>query len=165
MTANTADKQTASEPRPALDWPRFTDKLAAVLEGLEEEEFLICAVKGTNRFVQFSAQGDNGMRVETTSNAFLSGAQRLDESQIAALHRLGWFSPTGTPAESATPELDPDGSPNFYTHVWAPVPFRDVARLAVRTLTEVLGVPDPGCLEHTHLSESDGEIVWPKLDL
>ena len=31
MTADTADKQTASEPRPALDWPRFTDKLAASL--------------------------------------------------------------------------------------------------------------------------------------
>ncbi len=78
---------------------------------------LICAVKGTNRFVQFSAQGDNGMRVKTTSNRYLKGAERLDETQISTLHRLGWFRPTGTHAEAGTPILDPDGSPNFYTHI------------------------------------------------
>ena len=159
MTNKTLDLTTTDQDNHPIDWPLYTEKLATALASLEEDEFLILVLKGTNRFVQFSAQGDNGMRAETTSNAYLSGSQRLDDSQIAALLALGWYSPTGSPDEAATPDLDPCGSPNYFGHIVAPVPFKEVAEWAVKTLTEVLGAQDPGCLEYEHFSSPAPEVI------
>jgi hypothetical protein len=135
-----------------------------VLATLEEDEFLIISVKGSNRFVQFAAQGSFGMRAETTSNTYLAESEQLDAGQIAALTQAGWSAPTGAP-NASTPELDPDGSPNFFIEFPEPVPFGDVAKLAVHTLAEVLRVPHPGFLEYRGGEFAGNAIEWPALGL
>ncbi len=108
---------------------------------------MILCLKGTNRFVQFAAQGSHGMRMEATSNAFLKRKQKLSTEQIAQMTAAGWLEPTGAPDE-ATPELDPDGSPNFYKEFPRPVRFKRLAALAVQTLRDIMGVPHPGFLQY-----------------
>lgn len=126
-------------------WPAFQDHLAEALSRLEEDQFLILTVKCSDRFVQFAGEGAFGMRVETTSNSYLAKPERLNRRQMIALEKLGWRSPTGSP-KSATPEKDPDGSPNFFREFPHPVPFEEVAGFAVNTLAEILRVPHPAFL-------------------
>ncbi len=133
--------------RMSVAWPPFEKRLATALAKLEEDQFLILSLKGTNRFVQFAAQGSHGMRMEATSNAFLKRKQKLTAAQIAQMIAGGWLEPTGARHE-ATPELDPDGSPNFYREFPRPVRFKRLATLAVQTLRDIMGVPHPGFLEY-----------------
>ncbi len=133
--------------RMSVAWPPFEKRLATALAKLEEDQFLILCVKGTNRFVQFAAQGSHGMRMEATSNAFLKRKQKLSTEQIAQMIAGGWRGPTGAHHE-ATPELDPDGSPNFYREFPRPVRFKRLATLAVQTLREIMGVPHPLFLQY-----------------
>jgi hypothetical protein len=130
----TATPQPNPKSRVSVAWPPFEKALAAVLERLVEDQYLILLVKQTNRFIQFAAQGSFGIRVEATSNHYLSKQEKLDERQIAALIEAGWQAPTGKPNES-TPENDPDGSSNFYAEFASPASFEAVARLTIRTLT------------------------------
>jgi hypothetical protein len=106
-------KASAATKRLSVAWPPFAEKLAAALAKLEEDQYLILLVKRSNRFVQFAAQGSYGMRVETTSNAYLSKPEKLNERQVVMLLQSGWSDSTASPDES-TPENDPDGSPNFF---------------------------------------------------
>lgn len=148
----------------SVAWPPFAQKLAAALEKLEEDQFLILSVKRSNRFIQFAAQGSFGMRVETTSNSYLAKPEQLNERQIASLIDAGWHDPTGTPPES-TPEGDPDGSPNFFVEFSVPVSFEAVANLTVRTLAGILRVPYPGTLQYEAFDEHGKAIDLPGLGL
>lgn len=148
----------------SVAWPPFAEKLAAVLGNLEEDQFLILLVKRTNRFVQFAAQGSFGMRIEATGNSYLEESEQLNEQQIAAMLEAGWQAPTGTPSGS-TPEADPDGSPNFYVDIPAPVSLEIAANLAVSTLVKILHVPHPGFLEYEAYDEYGDAIALPGLGL
>lgn len=150
--------------RLSVAWPPFAEKLAAALAKLKEDQYLILTVKRSNRFVQFAAQGSYGMRVETTSNAYLSKPEKLNTRQIATLLQDGWSDPTASPDES-TPENDPDGSPNFFVEFPDPVSFTAVANLAVRTLAEILRVPHPGSLQYDAFTAEGKKIALPKLGL
>ncbi len=157
-------KTPAATNRLSVAWPPFAEKLAAALAKLEEDQYLILLVKRSNRFVQFAAQGSYGMRVETTSNAYLSKPEKLNKRQIATLLQDGWSDPTASPDES-TPENDPDGSPNFFVEFSDPVSFTAVANLAVRTLAEILRVPHPGSLQYDAFTAEGKKIALPKLGL
>jgi hypothetical protein len=106
----------ASGPTLRWGWAEFEASLATVLASLVEDQYLIVQVKHRPYFVQFAAQGAEGMRVESTSNVVVSPAFRLDQSQVDELVRLGWQRPTGT-VDSSTPERDTAGSPNFFIDV------------------------------------------------
>lgn len=158
----TAATHPTLKSKVSVAWPPFEKTLAAVIEGLVEDQYLILLVKQSNRYIQFAAQGAFGIRVETTSNHYLSKQEKLDERQIAALSEAGWQVPTGKPNES-TPENDPDGSPNFYAEFAAPVSLEAVARLTVRTFAEILRVPHPGFLQYEAFEDVEGE--WTALAL
>ncbi|MEO8541610.1 MAG: hypothetical protein ABI577_17850, partial [bacterium] len=128
-------------------WPVFESRLAEVLGALEEDQSLVISAKRGWAYVQFAAQGSFGLRAETVSNNYLPSSDRLRDDQIAALQELGWVAPTGTPRE-ATAKQQPDGSPNFFRDFGRPVSFEAVARMAVRTLTEVHGIPHPGYFDY-----------------
>lgn len=145
-------------------WPAFSLRLAAVLEKLEEDQFLILSVKNSNRFIQFAAQGSFGVRVETTSNSYLAKPEKLKKEQIVALISLGWAEPTGSPDE-ATQSNDPDGSPNFFIEFCTPVSFEAVADFAVKTLSKVLRVPHPGSLQYQAFDDLGEGIALPELGL
>jgi hypothetical protein len=147
----------------SVAWPPFEKALASGLAQLEEDQYLVISAKRGDRFVQFAGQGSFGMRAETVSNGFLPKAEQLSDEQIAALVALGWSSPTGTP-ETSTPETAPDGSPNFFVDFAQPVRHQAIAKLAVRTLTEVLCVPHPGFLHYEAFGD-DGPVDLPVLGL
>ena len=132
------------------DWQTFADKLAAVLERLDEGQFLILSLKDRNLFVQAVAQGNHGLRLETTSNEYRSNDDQLSETEIARLEKMGWRLPT---RPDSRPDNDLFGSPNFYLDAPQPADVSVCASLLVRTLVDVLGVADHGQLE---IASDDG---------
>lgn len=90
-------------------WRDFVEQLHSTLQTMQEDQFLVIALKGSNRFVQFAHYGDHGLRAEVSSNASLNITDRLSHSEIEKLLDLGWSEPTNSPARS-TPQDDPDGS-------------------------------------------------------
>jgi hypothetical protein len=142
-------------------WHPFATSLSRTLAQLVEDQFLILVCKGSSRFVQFAMQ-HKGMRIEAASNHFLMGRDALGVKQIAALRRLGWHSPTGTP-EQATPELDPDGSCNFFIDVPLPLDFPQLAALAVKTVSTVMDVPHDGYLAYNAFGITGGDVSFPGL--
>lgn len=145
-------------------WAPFAHKLAATLENLEEDQYLILSVKHSDRFIQFAGQGSFGIRIETASNSYLDGPEQLYEVQIVTLIEAGWKRPSGAPAES-THESDPDGSPNFFVDFPAPVSFESVANLTVRTFSEILRVTHPGSLQYLAFDDDNQAIALPELGL
>jgi hypothetical protein len=59
----------------------------------------------------------------------------------------------------------PDGSPNHFRRFRAPVPFAEAARLAVRTLGEVLRVGSPGDLRYRAFDAEGHAVTLPGLGL
>lgn len=165
MTARkTAAPATNPPARLSREWPPFAQRLAAAIDSLEEDQFLILLVKRSNVFVQFFRHGAGGFRVETTSNAYRAGPEKLDARQASALQAMGWQPPTGTPKQS-TPEQDPDGSPNYFIDFDDDSPRAGIADVAVRTFAEVLRVPYPSMLEYEAGDTDGGSIVLPSLKL
>ncbi|MGA7993087.1 MAG: hypothetical protein WCC53_16790, partial [Thermoanaerobaculia bacterium] len=77
---------------------------------------------------------------------------------------LGWSAPTGTPKQ-ASPKRQPEGSPNFFRDFERPVSYDEVARMAVRTLTEVFEIPHPGYLMYKAFGKKQETILIPTLGL
>lgn len=152
----------ARQPRAADAWKQFAYELRRTLAGLEEDAFLIIAIKRSNRFVQFAGQGSFGMRVEATSNFYLPEPEQLSETQHDLLLDLGWQAPTNLPDDFG---YKADGSPNYFVDLAHPVPFDDVATLAISTLVSVDGADHPGFLEYTAISNSGKTISFPNLGL
>ena len=157
------------EPQPksariSRDWPGFAERLASVLSGMEEDQFLIISDKNSKRYVQFAAQGAFGMRAEISSNAYLPRPDHFSDGQMARLTEAGWLPPTGTPEES-TPGQDPDGSPNFFIQCDAPIDAPRIAEQAVNALVEVFGIPYPGFLTYHAFDHDDNGLTFPELGL
>ncbi len=142
-------------------WQPFAARLQQALSEMQEGQFMVLALKETNRFVQFAAQGALGMRVEATSNHFLSGQDLLDSKKAAVLVALGWNPPTGTPTQS-TSESDPEGSPNFYLDIPNPIDFSKLAVMAIRTLSDVYGAAHDGFLECAAYDSAGNAIALPE---
>ena len=153
-------KSTVQTHKRSVEWPVFQANLATVLKSMQEDEFLIISEKRANRFVQFSAQGGFGMRVETTSNAYLDRGEECRAADHLALLALGWKSPTGSPAES-TPTDDPDGSPNYFVDFPPETPPEQIAALSIHTLADLYGVSHPRNLEYDAF-EHDGTPIEHK---
>ena len=164
QVAGAATLPAMSPDKVSVAWAPFAEKLAKGLAKLEEDQYLILPVKRSRRFVQFAGQGSNGLRMEATGNKYLGKHEQLNADQISALVKLGWNPPTGTPEES-TPELDPDGSPNFCIEFPSPVQYATVANLAVQTLREILRVPHPAFLEYESFNADSEILAFPELGL
>jgi type III secretion system-like peptide-binding chaperone len=160
-------RRLAESPACAAAWERFQRRLAEVLPDLSEDEYLIITRKQTNQFVQFAAQGQHGMRVEAVGNEFLSASAQLSDESIASLVAMGWHAPTYALTTKPADEDEPaDGSPNFYLDAATPVPFGELAALAVRTLREIHRISHPGWLEYATLSADEGlSIRFPSLGI
>ncbi len=152
------------ERRISKNWAPFAHNLSQVLARLEEDQFLILSSKHGNRFLQFSCQGAWGMRAEVASNHFLKGNDRLSRREMAWLRTHGWNSPTGTGGQ-ATPEYDPDGSPNYYIDFPVTVPASDIAKLVIDTLAQGLAVPHPGTLTYESFDSERGQLAFEDLGL
>lgn len=145
-------------------WAPFEASVASVIARLKEDQFLIISAKRSNRFIQFAGQGSYGLRAEVVANVFLSPGERIDEAGLQDLRNLGWGAPTGSP-QASTPELAPDGSPNFFIQCPTPVDSTRLADVAVQTLHRVLGVPHPGFLEYLSFDADGKRLSFPSLGL
>lgn len=148
-----------SPPRQA--WDEYAKVVARILDALDAGQFLILTAADRPIFVQFATQGSRGLRAEAVSNGFLPPGHQLDARALAAALRLGWQPPTSDPA--ATPDQDPEGSPNYFREWPAPVPYQEVARLAVDTLTDVFGVAHPGHVRYEAFTRAGTPILLPAL--
>ena len=153
-----------TDRRVSKDWTPFAHNLALVLPRLEEDQFLILSSKHGNRYLQFSCQGVWGMRAEVTSNHFLKGDDRLTRQQMAWLSANGWNAPTGKAAQ-ATPENDPDGSPNYYIDFPTSASASDIVRVAIETLIYGLALPYPGALSYESFDSTGGALEFQDLGL
>jgi hypothetical protein len=143
------------------NWESFEAGLAAALAVLGDEILILSARTG-NRYVQFASSAGKGVLAETGSNAYLAEQDRLDAGQVAALLGLGWSQPTHAPDAD---DPVPGGSPNHFRRFRAPVPFAEVARLAVRTLSEVLRVRCPDELRYKAFDGDGHPLTLPGLGL
>ncbi len=150
--------------RISRDWDPFAHNLDQVLSRLEEDQFLILTAKHGNRYLQFSCQGHWGMRAEVASNHYLEGDDRLSRKEMSWLRNHGWNAPTGKPTQ-ATPEKDPDGSPNYYIDFPESVTVADIASLAVDTLIHGLALPYPGALSYQSFCNNAGPLAFDELGL
>jgi hypothetical protein len=148
---------TVPDPAPcahaSVAWSDFADRLAQVLARLGDREFLIVEIARTHAYVQFAASAKHGLRAETVSNLYLSGASMLDDAQCAALARADWEAPR------------PGESPNYFRNFPMPGGAATAAALAIHTLRDIHGVPDPSGLEYKAFASGSGFLAFPSLGL
>ena len=149
------------KPAQAQTWVELENNLAAALRSLEDDS-LVIGVKGSSRYVQFANQSDYGLRAETVSNAHLAPAEQLDPARLKALTALGWLQPTH--ADRGNLKW-PAGSPNFFHDFLNPPDCAAAAKLVLRTLAEILDVPNPNRLEYTAFDERGRPVLLPALGL
>lgn len=152
----------ARQPVTPEAWRQFADRLLVALCALEEDEFLVLQVKGTDRYVQFMDQGAFGLRAESVSDFYLSDGDHLGEEDYRALMNLGWHAPTRLPEFFGH---DFDGSSNYYVDLARPVSVEDVAVMAVLTLIHVHRAGHPGRLEYDARSLAGLSIRLPTLGI
>jgi len=146
------------------DWAPFARNLSRVLARLEEDQFLILSAKRGNRYLQFSGQGAWGTRIEVGSNQFLKGEDRLTRQEVAWLRTHGWKAPTGTPKQ-ATPDKDPDGSPNYFIDVPSHIGASDCVSMIVDTLIHGLSFHHPGALSYEAFDAAGKVLSFQELGL
>ena len=163
LMVNEVANESSAPSAPLASWEAFEKALASALSVLADESLVVSARMG-NRFVQFHACPDEGVFCEAVSNAYLDPAERLDDGQLAALLSLGWSAPTRAP-DSQSPASAPKGSPNFFREFPTPYACSEIARFAVRTLTEVLRIPSPDGLEYRAFDDSGHGVTFPVLPI
>ena len=118
--------------------------------------------KMRNVYVQFTAQGFYGMRIEAVGNEFLEPSDQLIKDDVQKLLKIGWHSPTYKRSK-ADPE-PPVGSCNYYIDVDKPVPYSKLAAIATRTLQQVYCTRHPGYLQYNAIGPNYS-VRFPTLGL
>lgn len=153
--------QVKNQPSADHEWARLTDDLAHCLANLVEDDYLVLSFKRGWYYVQFTAQGQFGMRAEASSNAYIMLPDaRLSTEAYKVMHQLGWRMPTVLPERH-----DPDGSPNFFLDWANPVDFKSLSELTVRTFRQVFGISHPGQLQYVAFTSTGTKIRLPNLRL
>ena len=143
-----------------LPWEDFEARVAASLERMALDQYFILSTRPRRDdeslyFVQFAQGGRAGFLAEAVSNRHLMGAAQLAPGQEEAMAALGWQFPD----HHAT-------KPENFSRQWPmPVPFADVAALAVRTLREVYGVERPADLVYRRFSRDGHDFAEPGLGI
>jgi hypothetical protein len=104
-------------------------------------------------YIQFAMGGDEGVRIETVANAYLTRYERFSQESQLRLVELGWQPPTRLPGEAPD---DPSGSPNYFHDYPVPTPFDEVAATTVRT---------PAVLEYLAFWTTGSPIELPDLEI
>ena len=157
-----ANPAAAGDPgsRAELPWDEFETRLAAALERMAIDQYLIltkrlAGVDESLYFVQFAQGGRAGFLAEAVSNRYLTGAAQLPPAREEAMADLGWQFP------------DPHASmPENFSRQWPmPAPFPEAARLAVWTLREVFGVGRPAELVYRRFTREGHDFAEPGLGI
>lgn len=173
MPKNSQQKKQRAEAAAATDqsfdqacaeaWQQFGAALAAALNDLDGDEFLVISAQDTECYIQFAGQEGGGMRAEAQSNTFIEKKFRLSKARQHLLLSMGWNKPTYVPSPDI-PEPS-EGSCNYYVDAAAPVSFQNLATLGVNTLRQVYGVSLPGELTYAAFSHDGDSIRFPTLGI
>ncbi len=123
-------------------WTAFEARLAAALAHMEHATYLVVSLAaepraGASAYVQFAQGGLLGFRAEAAGNHWLPPGHGLGPAKEERLAALGWQRPA------------PASQGRNWTREWQePVPFAEVAEVAVRTLREVYGAASPDDLRY-----------------
>lgn len=158
-TATTAPAAVPSARSP--EWSAFEQRLAEVLAVLEDGQYLVISAEPSHFFVQFAADEMGGLRAETVGLAYLDPTERYSDDQLAELAALGWQPPT----VSDPSQVPPGGSVNFFADFTTPVPFEQVAAMAVTTLADVQRITGPSELRYRAFDDDGHEILLPTLGI
>ena len=109
--------------------------------------------------MQFAVEARSAIRAEAVSSGWLPESHALGERTNQALADLGWIPPAGCK------DGDPQRPENFHRTYERPIDYREVARLAVRTLRDVFQASFPGRLEYDAFAQEGGAILLPMLRL
>ncbi len=161
LTVNEIATEPPARSAPLPTWNAFEQALSSALSVLADESLVVTARVG-NRYVQFHACPGESLFCESVSNAYLGPAEKLDDGQLAALLSLGWSFPTHAP-DAPPPASAPRKSPNFFRDFPTPYSCSEIARLAVRTLTEVHRIQSPADLEYRAFDDSGHGVTFPVL--
>lgn len=149
----------AGDPRDA--WDAFEARLARALAAMERATYLVVSVAGeprarTTAYVQFAQGGPLGFRAEAAGDHLLQPGHGLGPDREERLRGLGW-----------QPPADPVQGRNWIREWQEPVPFEDVARLAVQTLCEVYGATSPDDLRYRSggFPAHQGPVPDPALEI
>lgn len=128
-----AAEGSTARPAGEMSWEEFERKFGHLLGWLEIDQWVVASASGRpGVYVQIKLI-EGGLRMETTSNTYLMGEDRLTEEQESRLLGLGWRAPSDAR----------DGSPNFYVDLPWPIDASAVARRTARTLAEIHRVVSP----------------------
>jgi hypothetical protein len=132
-------------------WPEFERRLAATLESMRPETFLILTTlpdPGDRAvYVQF-ANATTLLRLEAVGNEYLPEARRLDEAAMARMAALGWQRPG-----------EDEEQHNLFREWPLPAAWAEAASLAVVTLRDVFGLPGPSALVYQVGAFGEGEAA------
>ena len=142
-------------------WAAFESRLAAAIEHLEPETYLVLTVDSDETaaglYVQFARLVSSGLLAEAASNHYLAPALALTSEQEARLVEIGWTRPEGSAATGR----------NFSRRWPTPVPWGEAAALAVRTLREAFGAVAPDALRYRSgaFPGKTGPVAQPDLGI
>lgn len=156
-------KSGPSVARLSPGWRAFAVRLAGALAA-RPEAFVVLQVKGAPHYLQVATGGAGGARVEAIGDGYLPEGAKLGPEQLALLEALGWRAPTGRP-EDPEASRPPGWSPNFHRDYPQPVPWSEVAELAVATLARVFGVAGPEGLVYQAMDGEERRLSIPELGL
>ncbi len=142
------------------DWPEFEVRLAAALERLKPDTFLVLTVSvprpaGPGPYVQYANSGRRGFRAEASGNHFLAAPHALSPEAEERLGEFGW----------QWPEPAGEDDRNFHREWPNPAPWAEIAALTVQTLRDVFGVATPTSLRFLHRGFPGFDGRLPRLDL
>ncbi len=128
---------TGTAADPGREWAAFEARLARALGAMEHATYLVVSLADEPRatasaYVQFAQGGLLGFRAEAAGNQWLGPGQGPSEAQQEMLTELGWQRPGSAPQGR-----------NWVREWEEPVPFPEVAAIAVQTLREVYGAKSP----------------------
>jgi hypothetical protein len=144
--ATAAQTESEAETELSRAWSTLEQRLAAALESLSGNEFLILVRPGTEHFVQFAAHDGEGLRAEAVSGYYTEEPAEVLDARHERLLALGWRAPTNFPDHLSGHE--PEGSPNYFLDLAEPVRFPALAATVVRTLREAYAVSTPEALAY-----------------
>jgi hypothetical protein len=140
-------------------WEAFRAALSGVLSRMAVDTYLVLNVRPAEadslHYVQFAQSGRSGFLAEAVSNRNLVGRSALSPQQEEQLADLGWQFP----APRSTSDV------NFSRQWPMPVPFDDVAALAVRTLREVYGANETSDLVYQRFARGGHAFAQPELGI
>ncbi len=146
---------------PSGGWTAFEERLTGALRAMEHATYLVVSLAAEPRasasaYVQFAQGGLLGFRAEAAGNTWLPPGHGLGPAQEERLAALGWARPG--PAEQGR---------NWVRDWPEPVPFDEVAAVAVRTLREVYGAATPDDLRYRSggFPAHHGPVPEPGLDI